>query len=82
MIRLEHGIVEEDHHAVAGKVLERPFVLDDDLAHRRVVLAQDAQDFFRCRGVAEGSEAAQVRKDGGRLTPMAGEQGLAFGRRN
>ena len=33
------GIVEEDHHAVAGEALERALVREDQRAHRRVVFA-------------------------------------------
>ena len=32
-------VVEEDHHAVAREVLQRPFVRRDQLAERSVVLA-------------------------------------------
>jgi hypothetical protein len=32
-------IVEEDHHAVAGEPLQRPFVPDDEATHLGVILA-------------------------------------------
>ena len=79
MILLEHGVVEEDHHPVAGEVLERAAVLDDRLAHRPVVLAQDAEQLLGLGVLGEGGEAAQVAEDRCDLPPMAGQQLLALG---
>ena len=82
MVVLEHRVVEEDHHAVAGEVLERAAVLDDQRAHRRVVLAQDAEHLLGLGRVAERGEAAQVAEDGRRIAPVAGEELLALGARD
>ena len=73
VILLEHRVVEEDHHPVAGEVLERPAVLDDQLAHRRVVLAQHAEHLLRLGGLAEGREAAQVAEHRRRDPAVAGQ---------
>jgi len=43
-------VVEEDHHAVAGEMLERPFMCRDQLTERRVVVTKNAEVLFRgCR---------------------------------
>ena len=52
-VRLEcrafHGdrIVEDDHHAIAGKSLKRAAILDDDLADSCMVVAQQSDHVFR-----------------------------------
>src|SRR5712691_5524118 len=55
-------VIEEDHHAVAGEALERALVLEDELAHLSVVLAQDAHDLLRLRGLRERGEPAEVEE--------------------
>ena len=56
------GIVEEDHHAVAGEALERALVGEDELAHFGVVLAQDAHQLLGLGRLREGREAAEVEE--------------------
>ena len=68
-----HRIVEDHHHAVAGEALQRAAVLDDDLADRRVVLAQQRHHVFRVRGLGEPGEAAQVAEQRRDLAAMAFE---------
>ena len=50
-----HGqwIVEEDHHPVAGEVLERSLVMRDQLAKRGVVLAQYLEEILRSGRLCE-----------------------------
>ena len=79
VVVLEHRIVEEDHHPVAGEVLERAGVLDDDLAHRGVVLAQHAEDLLGLSRLAERREAAEIGKHRRRDPAVAREELLAFG---
>src|SRR5207244_1202196 len=59
-------IVEEDHHPVAREVFERPLMLDDELAHGAVVLAEDSENLLRLGGFGVGRdvpEAAGPRRD-------------------
>src|SRR5437762_3294564 len=64
-------VIEEDHHAVAGEALERALLLEDELAHLSVVLAQDAHDPLRLRGLRERGEPAKIEK-GDRDFPAVG----------
>src|SRR5499426_3504752 len=57
-----HGNVEEDHHAVAREALQRTLVLEDELAHLRVILAKDSHDLLGLGRLREGGEAAQVEE--------------------
>src|SRR6185503_14458691 len=47
VVALLDRVVEEDHHAIAGEVLQRSLVLRDGLAHHAVVLAQQRHQLFR-----------------------------------
>src|SRR3954447_12023642 len=78
VVALDDRIVEERHEAVAGKVLERPLVLDDEPAHRAVVRAQEPEDLLRLGRLREDGEVAQIAEDGGDLAPVAGEQLFAI----
>src|SRR2546428_5746277 len=49
-----HRIVEKDHDAVAGQMLERAAVLRDHLAHRRLILAEYAENFLRLGCLGKG----------------------------
>src|SRR5215472_10147426 len=73
-VRHRHGIVEEDHHAVAGEALQRALVLEDELAHLRVILAENAHDLLRLGRLREGGEAAQVEEHHRHLPPMGFER--------
>jgi len=82
VVVLEHRVVEEDHHPVAREVLQGPTVLHDELAHRGVIFAQDPEDLFGLGRLAERGEAAQVREQGGRDAPVAGQELGALGARD
>ena len=69
-IRTRDRIIEEDHQPVAGESLQRPLVLEDELAQGGVILAQNAHRVFRLNGLGEGCEAAQVAEDDGDLTTV------------
>ena len=71
------GIVEEDHHAVAGEPLQRALVLEDQPAHGGVVLAEDPHDLLGLGRLREGGEPAEVEEDDRDLAAM----GLQGGRR-
>jgi hypothetical protein len=45
-------------------------VVQNELAHLRVVLAEDAHHLFGLRGLREGGKASQVEEDDGDLPPM------------
>ena len=64
-VRYLDGIVEEDHHAVAGEALERAFVLEDQLSHLGVVLAEHAHHFLGLRGLGERRESPQIEEHHG-----------------
>ena len=51
--------VVEGHEAVAGRVLERALVLDDQSAHRRVVVAQESRT---SSGSATSEKTVKLRK--------------------
>ena len=68
------GIVEEDHHAVAGEALERALVLHDERAHLGVVFAEDAHDFLGLGGLRERGEAAEVEEHDRDLAPVGLER--------
>ena len=55
-----HGRIEQDHHAVAGEMLDRSVVLDDHAAELGVILAQHAHHLLRLRRLGEAGEAAQI----------------------
>ena len=76
MVLLEDRVVEEDHHAVAGEVLERAAVLGDRVAHHAVVLAEEAEELLGLGLLGERGEAAEVAEGDRDLAPMAREQGL------
>ena len=57
-----HGVVEEDHHAVAGEALQRALVGEDQAAGRGVVVAQHHHDLLGLRGFGKGREAAEVEE--------------------
>ena len=58
-------IVEEDHHAVAGKALQRAFVLHDEPAHLGVVLAQHGHHFLGLHRRGKRGETAQAQEADG-----------------
>ena len=75
MVLLEDRVVEEDHHPVAGEVLEGAAVLDDRVAHHAVVLARGRPSSSSGIGLLrERGEAPQVAEGDRDLPPMAGEQ--------
>ncbi len=64
-------VVEKDHHAITGEVLQRPLMFDDELAHGAVIIAQHAKDLLRLGGLGKTSEAAQIAEGHGDLAAMA-----------
>ena len=72
-------VVEEDHHAVAGEVLERAAELVDRAPERGVVGAQQLHHLVGIGAVGERGEAAQVEEYRGDLAPVRLEQLLAAG---
>ena len=78
VVGLEIRVVEEGHEAVAGEVLERALVLDDQSAHRRVVVAQESRTSF---GSATSEKTVKLRKSQNErrdLAPVAGQELLAI----
>src|SRR5712692_11363528 len=73
-VRHRHGVIEEDHHAVARESLEGPLRGQDQLAHGGVVLAQHRHDFLGLGGLGKSREAAEVEEDHGDLAPVAFER--------
>jgi len=71
-------VVEEDHHAVAGEMLQRPAVGHDDRAELTVVFPEDVQDLLWLRGFRERGEATEVAEHAGDLAPVAGQELLAI----
>ena len=49
-------------------------MLEDQLAHLRVVLAQHAHDLLGLRRLGEGGEAAEVEEDDRHLAPVRAER--------
>ena len=72
-------VVEEHHQPVAGEPLERPLEAEDEVAERRVVLAQHRHDLLGLAGLGEGGEAAQVAEHHDDLAPVALEERLVAG---
>src|SRR5206468_804158 len=72
-VRDGHGVVEKDHHAVAGEALERALVLEDEAAHLCVILAEHAHHLLGLGGLGERREAAQVEEDHGDLAAVSAE---------
>jgi len=62
-LRQRHRIVEEDHHPVAGEVLEGAPVGSHELACSGVVLGEDVDELFRLRCLCKGRESAEVEVD-------------------
>jgi hypothetical protein len=71
--------LKEHHQAVAREVLERPVVLDDERADRRVVAPDEPEDLFRLRGLGERREVPEIAEHRGDLAAMAGQHRLAVG---
>ena len=57
-----------------------PAELNYQRTHGSVVLAQHAEDFLWCGGIAERREPAQVAEHRGRLAAVAGKERLTFRR--
>ena len=77
-----HRVVEEHHHPVAGKMLERAAVLRDEHADGSVVLAQHLDQVLRRSRLRERGEVAQVGEEARDVGAVPGEDLLAVGRRD
>src|SRR4029079_5758580 len=66
-----YGIIEPNHQSIAGKPLQRSFVLVNELTKCAMILPQDADDFLRFRGFGKAGEAAQVAEHDCNLAAMA-----------
>ena len=71
-----HRVVEEDHHAIAGKLFERATTFEDQRPKCLVVFAQDGHHVFGLGGFGEGREAADIAEDDRDLAPVAAEEVL------
>ena len=60
MVLHRHGSIEQHHHSIAGEVLDRSIVLDDEAAKFGVILAQYAHHLLGLRRFGEAGEAAQI----------------------
>src|SRR5215471_14573937 len=78
MIRNGDWVIEKRHYSVAGKVLDGALVRDDQLDHRRLVLAQHAKHLLRIGVLREGREPTHVAEERRDLSPVGGEEPLAF----
>src|SRR5262249_3537201 len=68
-----YGVIEEDHNAVTGELVERALELADQRSQRPVVLAQEVEDLLRLGGLSEGGVAAQIAEHDDDLAAMAFE---------
>ena len=73
-----HWVVEEDHQPVAREVLERPAVGADEVARRRVVLANDLDELLWLGRLGKGREPAEVEVGDGDIGAVAGKELLAL----
>ncbi len=64
-------IVEQDHQPVAGKLVQRAFVLVDQRAEAGVIVAEHAHHLLRLRGLGERREAAQIAEHHADVAAMA-----------
>src|SRR4029077_3661793 len=60
MIGTSNWIVEDDHDAVSEKPFQRTFILEYELSHVLVVLAEHRHDLFRFGCLGKGGEIAQI----------------------
>ena len=73
-------IVEEGHQPVAREAVERSLEAVDEIAQRRVVLAEHQHQVLGLDGLGERREAAQVAEHDRDLLAMALEERLVAGR--
>src|SRR5262249_35383141 len=71
-----HRIVEEDHDAVAGELIECPLKLADEWPQCAVIFTQEVENLLGLGGFREGGVAAQVTEDGNDVTAVAFEDAL------
>jgi hypothetical protein len=67
-------IVEEDHRSIADEMLKRALMREGDLAHRRLVRAENPKYFLRLRSLRERSETANVEENHRDLRSMTLKQ--------
>src|SRR5205823_1167303 len=67
-------VVEEDHDAVARKVLERAAVGGNQLAERLVVRTQHLEQLLRRSRLREGREAAKIAEQARDVRTVTGQQ--------
>ena len=72
-----HRVIEEHHHAVAGKALERALMLEDQRAHDAMIIGEYRHDLLGLRMVGEGREPAHVEERHHYFAPVSPEQVLA-----
>ena len=75
-------VVEPDHEAVAGEVLERAAESHDLFAHRALIRTQQRERLLRLGRLAERREPSEIAEDDRDLATVPRQQGLAVGRRN
>jgi hypothetical protein len=66
-------IVEEDHHPVAGEVLEGPLVSNHELACSGVILGKNVDELLRLGCLRKGRESAEVEVHDCDVGAMAGQ---------
>ena len=71
------GVVEEGHHSVASKVLERSAVGRKQLSDQLVIGPQHLEVFLGRGGLCEGGEATEVAEEAGDVGAVAREQLLS-----
>src|SRR5262249_4030256 len=64
-------IVEEDHHSVAGKVLQSSLMRNNHFAHGGVILVKNVHDLFGLGGFRESGETAQVKVNHGEVAAVS-----------
>src|SRR6266487_3671598 len=80
VLRDEQRIVEEDHHAVSGEMLERALVARDELPERGVVLAQHIEEVFGSCRLRECREVADIAEEAGDVRAVPRQKLLTIGR--
>ena len=58
-----HWIIEDHHHPVTGVAFERAAVLNDLLANRRMIFAEQRDYIFRVGAFGEAAQVAEQRGD-------------------
>src|SRR5919108_2444543 len=73
-----HWVVEENHQAVAGEVLKRPFIGRDQLTKGTVVGTEHFEQLLRLCRLDEAREAAKVAEEARDVGAVASKELLAL----